>query len=212
METMKLQINKNIKFYNNLIKEFKRKVKYKNKVLPLHEPFFDKAEEKYVLDCVKSTFVSTRGQMVKKFEDRIKKITNSKYAVAIVNGTCALHLALKLLGTRQGDEVLLPSLTFAGTSHAVLNSGGIPHFLESEYDTLGIDPIKLEKYLKKTTSIKRGKCFNKKTGRKISAIIVVHVFGHPAKIDLLLKISKRLKLKIYGRRCLDHYSKLATHG
>ena len=140
MGIMKLQKDKSFNFVKDFIKSFKKKIKYKKKIIPLHEPFFDKAEKKYVLECIKSTFVSTRGQMVKRFEEEIRKITNSKYSIAIVNGTCALHLALKLIGTKQGDEVLLPSLTFAGTSHAVLNAGAAPHFLESEYDTLGVDP------------------------------------------------------------------------
>ena len=196
MGIMKLQKDKSFNFVKNFIKSFKKKIKYKKKIIPLHEPFFDKAEKKYVLECIKSTFVSTRGQMVKRFEEEIRKITNSKYSIAIVNGTCALHLALKLIGTKQGDEVLLPSLTFAGTSHAVLNAGAAPHFLESEYDTLGVDPIKLDKYLENNTFFKNSKCFNKKTGKRISAIIIVHVFGHPARIDLLTEIAKKFKISL----------------
>ena len=114
----------------------------------------------------------------------------------MVNGTCALQLALSLAGVKKNDEVLVPALTFVATANAVIHAGGIPNFIDSEIETLGICPIKLEKYLCKIAIIKNNSCFNKITGRKIAAIVPVHVFGHPVKLKKLLVISKKFKIKM----------------
>ena len=191
MGTMRLKMKK-IDYTKIFVNSFRKKRKDKNKILPLHEPLFDNLEKKYVIDCITSTYVSTRGKLVTQFEKKIKNITDSKYAIATINGTCAIHLGLKLLGAKYGDEVILQSLTFAGTTNAVLNAGCTPHFLESEYETLGIDPIKLDKYLKNNTKIKKGECYNKKK-KKIASIIVVHVFGHPSKLNRYQKFQENIK-------------------
>ena len=162
----------------------------------LHEPFFFGNEIKYLKKTITTNLVSSVGPFVKKFEDQITKFTKSKYAISVVNGTEALHLSLVACGVKNNDEVLVPTITFSGTVNAIVYSGAIPHFVDSEFETLGIDPLKLEKYLEKIT-IKKGKFyFNKKTKRKIKAIMPVHVFGNICKIDKILKIAKKYKLVV----------------
>jgi aminotransferase in exopolysaccharide biosynthesis len=160
----------------------------------LHEPFFCGNEIKYLKKTITTNLVSSVGPFVKKFEDQITKFTKSKYTISTVNGTEALHLSLVACGVKNNDEVLVPSITFAGSANAIVYSGAIPHFVDSEFETLGIDPLKLEKYLEKIT-IKKGKFyFNKNTKRKIKAIMPVHVFGNICQIDKILKIAKKYNL------------------
>ena len=162
----------------------------------LHEPLFYGNEIKYLKKTILTNLVSSVGPFVKKFEDQIKKFTKSNYAISVVNGTEALHLSLVACGVENNDEVLVPTITFVGTANAIVYSGAIPHFVDSEFETLGIDPLKLEKYLEKIT-IKKGKFyFNKKTKRKIKAIMPVHVFGNICQIDKILKIAKKYNLVV----------------
>ena len=162
----------------------------------LHEPLFFGNEIKYLKKTITTNLVSSIGLFVKKFEDQITKFTKSKYTISVVNGTEALHLSLVACGVNSNDEVLVPAITFAGTANAIIYSGAIPHFVDSEFETLGIDPLKLEKYLEKIT-IKKGKFyFNKKTKRKIRAIIPVHVFGNICQIDRISKIAKKYNLLV----------------
>jgi perosamine synthetase len=162
----------------------------------LHEPLFLGNEIKYLKKTIATNLVSSVGPFVKKFEDQITKFTKSKYAISVVNGTEALHLSLVACGIKNNDEVLVPTITFSGTANSIVYSGAIPHFIDSEFETLGIDPLKLEKYLKKIT-IKIGKFyFNKKTKRRIKAIMPVHVFGNICQIDKILKIAKKYKLVV----------------
>jgi perosamine synthetase len=144
----------------------------------LHEPYFFGNEWKYVKKTLDENYVSSIGSFVNKFEDQIKRFTKSKYAIPVVNGTEALHLSLVACGVNSNDEVLVPTITFVGTAKAVTYSGATPHFVDSELETLGIDPIKLETYLEKIT-IKKGKFyFNKKTKKRIKAIMPFHIFGN----------------------------------
>jgi len=177
---------------NDIIKSI-RKVVGKQKH-HLHEPLFCGNEVKYLKKTIITNLVSSVGPFVKKFEDLITKFTKSKYTISVVNGTEALHLSLVACGVARNDEVLVPTVTFSGTANAIVYSGAIPHFVDSEFETLGIDPLKLEKYLEKIT-IKKGKFYlNKKTKRKIKAIIPVHVFGNICQIDKILKIAKKYNL------------------
>ena len=179
---------------NDIIKSI-RKVVGKQKHY-LHEPLFFGNEIKYLKKTIATNLVSSVGPFVKKFEDQITKFTKSKYTISTVNGTEALHLSLVACGVKNTDEVLVPTITFAGTVNAIVYSGAIPHFVDSEFETLGIDPLKLEKYLEKIT-IKKGKFyFNKKTKRKIRAIIPVHVFGNICQINRILKIAKKYNLLV----------------
>jgi perosamine synthetase len=162
----------------------------------LHEPYFCGNEWKYVKKTLDDNYVSSIGSFVDKFEYQIKKFTKSKYAIPVVNGTEALHLSLVACGVNSNDEVLVPAITFVGTANAVTYSGATPHFVDSELETLGIDPVKLEIYLEKIT-IKNGKFyFNKKTKRRIKAILPVHIFGNICKIDKILEIAKKYNLVV----------------
>jgi len=162
----------------------------------LHAPIFIGKENFYLKECIKSTFVSTSGKYINQFEKKIKKFTGSKHAIAVVNGTAALQMALRATGIKTNDEILVPSLTFVGTANAIKHCGAIPHFVDSDKESLGICLNNLETYLKKI-SLKRGShIFNKNTGRRIFAVIPVHVYGHIIDMNKLKKIAKKYKLKI----------------
>ena len=154
----------------------------------LHEPNFDGNESIYLQECLDSTFVSSVGKFVDQFEVELANFTGSKYAISLVNGTAALHIALKLAGVQAGDEVLLPALTFVATANAIEYCDAVPHFVDSEERTLGIDGAKLREYLLGNTSQRSGKCVNKNTGRIISALVPMHTFGHPSDLETLLSI------------------------
>jgi len=160
----------------------------------LHEPLFKGKEWEYVKECLDTGWVSSVGKFVDRFEKKLEEYTGVKRAVAIVNGTCALHLALKLVGVKTGDEVLIPTLTFVATANAVSYTGAIPHFVDSEERTLGVDPEKLETYLTEISEIRNGACYNKQTGKRIIAVVPMHVFGHPVDLDALFKVCKNFKL------------------
>lgn len=160
----------------------------------LHEPVFFGNEWKYVKKTLDDNYVSSVGGFIKKFEDKLKKFTGSKYAIAVVNGTAALHLTMKACGIKNNEEVLVPTLTFIGTANAITYCGAVPHFIDCELSTLGIDPIALEKYLKKNTKKVGNSLINIKTKRKISAIIPVHIFGNICQIEKINQIAKKFNL------------------
>lgn len=155
----------------------------------LHEPSFEGNEWLYLKECLDSTFVSSVGKFVDRFEDELQIYTGAKYAISVVNGTAALQIAFKLAGVQADDEVLVPALTFVATVNAVTYCNAIPHFVDSEETTLGIDTSKLRDYLQKNTSQHSGKCINNQTGRVIRALVPMHTFGHPSDIDGLLAIA-----------------------
>jgi len=165
-----------------------------NKILPLHEPFFDGNELKYVKECIESTMVSSIGEYVNRFEKMIVDFTGSKYAIAVMNGTSALHTALSIVEMEEGDEVLLPALSFVATANAIRYNKFVPHFIDSEFTSFGIDPLKLREYLIKNTKQTSGECINLHTGNRIKALLPVHIFGHPSKINDLLKIANEFNL------------------
>ncbi len=155
----------------------------------LHEPRFNGNEWLYLKECLDSTYVSSVGGFVNRFENDLANFTGAKYAVAVVNGTAALHVALSLAGVHAGDEVLVPALTFIATANAVKYCNATPHFVDSEVGTLGIDAVKLREYLVAHTERKSGQCVNRATGKVIRALIPMHTFGHPVDIDGLLAIA-----------------------
>lgn len=167
-----------------------------NGPVKLHEPTFTGNEMKYVEDCINSTYVSSIGKYVDQFELKLAKYTGANYAISVVNGTAALHLALKLAGVNQDDEVLVQAFTFVGTANAISHCGAIPHFVDTEKENLGIDPIKLQDYLAEITVNLDKETINKITGRRIKALVVMHTFGHPSKMDELLEVSKKFNLEI----------------
>ena len=183
-----------MKFVDKLRKILKQE---NNNFIPLHIPIFEGNEINYVTDCIKSNFVSSVGEYVNKFEKVISEYTGAKYAILTVNGTSALHVALLLSGVERNDEVLMPALTFIATTNAVSYIGAIPHFVDVDEKTLGIDSSKLEEYLNKITIIKEdGYCYNKVTNRRIKAIVPMHTFGHPVDMDKLLQVAKKYNLEI----------------
>ena len=155
----------------------------------LHEPSFNGNEWLYLKECLDSTFVSSVGKFVDRFEHDLVKFTGAKYAIAVVNGTAALHIALKLAGVQAGNEVLVPALTFIATTNAVSYCNATPHFVDSEIGTLGVDAAKLREYLIAHTEQRSGQCINRATGQIIRALVPMHTFGHPVDIDGLLAIA-----------------------
>ena len=162
----------------------------------LHEPSFSNRELKYVSKTIKTKFVSSAGKYVVDFEKKFKDYVKSKNAIAVVNGTQAIYISLIACGIKKNTEVLVPALTFVGTVNAIHNSGAKPHFIDSEISSLGIDCLKLNRYLEKISIMKNGKCINKFTKNHIKAIIPVHIFGHPCDISGVIKIAKRFKLRV----------------
>jgi perosamine synthetase len=160
----------------------------------LHEPIFNGNEWKYLKECLDSTFVSSVGKFVDRFESNLAAYTGAKHVVAMVNGTTALHVALQLAGVKHGDEVLIPALTFVATANAVSYCGAIPHFVDSEERTLGLDSNALREYLQDISEIRSGQCVNRKTGRIIRALVPMHVFGHPVDIEGALSVAKDFHL------------------
>ncbi len=164
--------------------------------LPLHEPEFTGNESVYLEDCFQSTQVSGNGPYVRKFETAVSDFTKSNYAVATVNGTSALHIGLLVAGVLPGEEVLVPAATFAATANAIIYCGAVPHFVDSNLNTFGIDAEKLEDYLIASTEIRAGVTINKMTGRVIRAMVPVHIFGHASDMPELLAIASKFNLTI----------------
>lgn len=162
----------------------------------LHEPTFRGNEWAYLKDCLDSTFVSSVGQYVNRFEQTLADYTGAKHAVAVVNGTAALHVALRLAGVGRDDEVLVPALTFVATTAAVTYLGAVPHFVESEMRTLGVDPRALRAHLRETTDLRGGVCVNRQTGRAIKALVPMHTFGHPVDIDGVMSVCRDFHLQL----------------
>jgi perosamine synthetase len=165
-------------------------------LIPLHEPTFMGREKEYVNAAIDSTFVSSVGEFVDRFEEMICEITGARFAVATVNGTCALHVALKLAGVQPGDEVITQPLSFVATANAISYCGANPIFLDANRETLGLDPATLEDFLKSNTRIKNGACHNSTTGRRIAACVPMHTFGHPCRIDAIAEICDRYHITL----------------
>ena len=164
--------------------------------VPLHEPSFGGNEWLYVKECIDTGWVSSVGKFVDRFEQQLADYTGVKHAVAVVNGTAALHVCLKLVGVEQEDEVLTPTLTFIATANAISYCGATPHFVDSDEATLGLDPQKLGLYLQEIAEIRPEGCFNKKTGRRIKAVLPMHTFGHPVDLDPLVEICRSYQLEL----------------
>lgn len=167
---------------------------YGKDFVPLHEPTFNEKELEYVTDCVKTGWVSSVGAYVTKFEEELARFVGVKRAVAVVNGTAALHIALKVAGVEADDEVLMPSLTFIATANAVSYCGAIPHFVDVHDETLGVDPFKLTVYLEEISEARNGALYNKKTNRPIKALVPMHTFGHAVHLDELIALADKYHL------------------
>ena len=164
--------------------------------IPLHEPNFSGREKEYVLDTIESTFVSSVGAYVDKFEIMMAEISKTKKAVAVVNGTSALQVALRLSGVCSGDEVLTQALTFIATINAIIYNGASPVFLDVDIDTMGLSPNSVEAFLEEYGELRDGVCYNKKTNNKISACMPMHTFGFPVNIDELVTICNKWNIPV----------------
>lgn len=156
--------------------------------IPLHVPEIGAIEKRLVNECLDSTFVSSIGPFVTRFEEEVAEFTGAAHAVAVANGTVAIQVALVLAGVAEGDEVLVPSLSFVATANAVVHAGAVPHFIDSSVETLGMDPAALRARLESMQDSPRGR-INPATGRRISAIVPMHTLGHPADIDSIMTIA-----------------------
>jgi len=166
------------------------------KPAPLHEPTFNGNEFKFLQECIESTFVSSVGKFVDQFESDLCDLTGAKHAIAIVNGTSALHIAMKLCGVERGDEVLIPALNFVASANAISYCGAHPHFLDSDENNLGVNTEKLKEYLYNNTKQSDGLCINSSTKRIIRAIVPTHIFGHPADLVELQSIASEFNLAL----------------
>ncbi|CAO80543.1 LegC family aminotransferase [Candidatus Cloacimonas acidaminovorans] len=199
--------------------DFIRSLYPNRETVPLHEPYFGGNEKKYVLDCIESTFVSSVGKYVDRFEEMIKDFTGAKYAIATVNGTSALHIALKLAGVQEGDLVITQPLTFIATCNAISYCGAEPIFVDIDPDTLGMSPDSLANWLQENVELKverveeglEGldpqpsqlsqpsqpyKPYHKINKKRISACVPMHTFGHPCKMDSIVEICNRYHIPV----------------
>ena len=178
------------------IVEFVRSLYPEDDFIPLHVPRFHGNERKYVMDAIDSTFVSSVGEYVNRFEQMTQQITGAKYAIATVNGTSALHIALLLAGVKTGDEVLTQPLTFVATCNAIAYCSAKPVFVDVDRDTMGLSPDKLKSFLESYTEMQAGKCVNRMTGNHITACLPMHTFGHPCRIDELLDVCRKYNIAL----------------
>jgi len=180
---MKIRGNILMEKCNKDIINFVRKIFNTKEFIPLHEPKFTGNEKKYLNECIDSTFVSSVGMFVDKFEKDFASYVGSRYAVATVNGTSALHISLMLADVQRDDEVITQALTFVATCNAVEYIGAKPVFVDVGLDTLGLSPNSLSEFLQKSCEIIDNRCVNKTTNKTIKACVPMHTFGHPCKID-----------------------------
>lgn len=185
-----------IKLNVNLISEFVRDIYKSKEFIPLHAPCFNGNEKKYLLETIDSTFVSSVGKFVDQFEKELEEYTGAEKAVAVVNGTAALHAALYASGVSKGDLVLTQSLTFVATCNALHHMGAFPVFIDVSPVSLGLCPKALETYLQDNAIVDGDVCVHKLTKQRIKAVIPMHTFGHPVELDELLKVCSVWKLSL----------------
>lgn len=179
-----------------VLKAIRSCIPEERKNVELHEPFFCGNEWKYVTECLDTNWVSSVGKFVDVFEQKLAEFTGVKKAFAVVNGTAALHISLKMAGVETGDEVLVPDLTFVATANAVTYCGAIPHFVDCDDTTLGVDPRVLSEYLTRIAENNGKDCINRQTGRKIKVLVAMHTFGHPSDLDALQRVCEQFKITL----------------
>lgn len=185
---MKKSFIKTIDFIRNLYgtKEF----------IPLHVPKFRGNEKQYLNECIDTTFVSSVGKFVDRFEEMMVEYTGTQKAVVCVNGTNALHMAMLLVGVEREDEVITQALTFIATCNAISYIGAHPLFIDVDKDTMGLSPDAMEAWLKENAEIKGETCYNRRTGRRIKACVPMHTFGHPVHLDKLVEVCNRYHIEL----------------
>ena len=168
----------------------------KEAFIPLHAPTFAGNEKKYLEECIDTTFVSSVGKFVDLFEQKVAEYTAAKYAVVCVNGTNALHIALKLSGVEEGDMVITQPLTFIATTNAIVYAGAVPAFVDVDKDTMGLSPTSLERFLQDNAQLRNGTCYHKQTGRRIKACLPMHTFGHACRIEEIIAICEHYHIAV----------------
>lgn len=181
--------------YSEIIGFIKKQFENKE-FIPLHEPRFSGNEKKYVLDTIDSTFVSSVGAYVDKFELMMSEISGTNKSIAVVNGTSALQVALRLAGVNYGDEVITQALTFIATINAIIYNGAAPIFIDVDLDTMGLSPNAVEAFLEVFGEMRDGECYNKKTNKKIAACMPMHTFGFPVHMNELLKVCNKWNIPL----------------
>ena len=161
---------------------------YGHDYVTLHRPVFEGNEKQYLIDCINSNFVSSVGAKVTEFEQQMVAFTGARYAVATVNGTAALHVALQLVGVERDDEVITQALTFIATCNALSYAGAHPVFVDVDLDTLGMSPTRLQQFLASHAEVRDGRAFNKSTGRRLAACVPMHTFGIPCRIEEIVAV------------------------
>lgn len=183
-----MEYNKIVEFIHDLYKT--------DEFIPLHAPHFGGNEKKYLNECIDTTFVSSVGEFVNRFEKDIATYTGANKAVVCVSGTNALHMSMMLLGVERDDEVLTQALTFIATCNAISYIGAIPVFIDVDMETMGFSPDAMKNWLTKNAEIKNNQCYNKNTGRRIKACVPMHTFGHPCKIDEIADLCKEYHIEL----------------
>jgi perosamine synthetase len=179
-----------------IVAAVQRAVGTPNGTLALHEPVFAGNEIAYLEECIKSTFVSSVGRFVDRFENMLEEVTGARRAIAVVNGTAALHACFTLAGVESGDEVMSPALTFIATTNAIAYCGASPHFIDSSFVTLGMDAQALGARLDAIAQRGPGGTINRETGRRIAAIAPMHTFGHPVDMDAISAIARHWDIPV----------------
>jgi perosamine synthetase len=181
---------------NTSVVDFIRSVYKTDSFIPLHEPRFIGNEKKYLTECIDSTFVSSVGKFVDRFEIEVAAYTGANYAVATSNGTSALHISLIISGVESGHEVITQPLTFVATCNAISYCNANPIFIDVDKDTMGMSPVALEFFLKANATVENHQCINKSTGKIIKACMPMHTYGHPCRIHDIQKICKKWNITL----------------
>jgi perosamine synthetase len=179
-----------------IVAAIRRVVGPSEKPVGLHEPRFTGNEWRYVKECLDTGWVSYNGAFVARFEEMLREATGAGACIAMVSGTVAIEMALRACGVAAGDEVLAPSLTFVATNNAIVHAGAVPHFVDSEPRTLGIDVPKLAGYLDDVGELTADGLRNRRTGRRIAALMPMHCFGHVVDMDELMELAARWRLTV----------------
>ncbi len=178
------------------VTDFIRSLYGADRFIPLSEPKFIGNEKQYMNECIDTTFVSSVGKFVDRFEEEVARYTGVKRAVVCVSGTNALHMSLMLVGVERGDEVLTQALTFIATCNAISYIGAHPVFIDVERSTLGLSPDALKEWLVMHAEVRNGQCYNKGTGRRIKACVPMHTFGHPVRIEEIVALCNEYHIEL----------------
>ena len=180
----------------NIVTEYIKDLYGTREFIPLHVPKFRGKEKEYLSQCIDTTFVSSVGKFVDRFEEQMTQISKTKKAVAVVNGTAGIQVALRLVGVNSGDEVLTQALTFVATANAIIYNNAHPVFLDVDLDTMGLSANAVSAFLEEYGELRDDGCYNKKTGRKISACLPMHTYGFPVHLDELIAVCNTWQVPI----------------